>query len=336
MTHPKIKAAIAGGTGYTAGELLRILLFHPNVEITDVLSTTTAGEEISSVHRDLLGDTALRFTDTIGEPDVLFLCLGHGLSKEFLDKYPLPDKCKVIDLGNDFRLNPVYRGREFIYGLTDTFKEEILRAGNIANPGCFATAIQSAVAPLAKAGAMGDEIHITAITGSTGAGKKPSETGHFSYRDNNISIYKLFSHQHIGEIKRTLSGLSGRQAPQINFVPMRGDFPRGIFASIYTTWKGVKKPDGSTGTTPEDAVSLYKSYYQNAPFVHISDKGISMKEVVNTNKVLIHVELHEGYIHIACVLDNLIKGAGGQAVENMNLMFGLEQTTGLRLKPSAF
>lgn len=336
MTNPKIKAAIAGGTGYTAGELLRILLYHPHVEITNVLSSTTAGKEISSVHRDLLGETALKFTDTLDEADVVFLCLGHGLSKEFLDKYNLPDRCKVIDLGNDFRLDPVYKGREFIYGLTDSFKEKIIRAGNIANPGCFATAIQSAVAPLAKAGALGDEIHVTAITGSTGAGKKPSETGHFSYRDNNISIYKLFAHQHIGEIKRTLFELSGKNPPQINFVPMRGDFTRGIFASVYTVWKGVRKPDGSTGTAAEDATGLYRAYYENAPFVHISEKGVSMKEVINTNKVLIHVELHQGYIHIACVLDNLIKGASGQAVENMNLLFGLEQTTGLRLKPSAF
>lgn len=338
-----IKVAIAGGTGYTAGELLRILLYHPNVEIISVLSTTSIGEEVSNVHRDLLGETTLKFTDTLGEPDVVFLCLGHGLSKEFLDKNPLPERCKVIDLGNDFRLEPLYNGRQFIYGLADTFKDKIITANNIANPGCFATAIQSAVAPLAKANLIKKKIHVTAITGSTGAGKKPSETGHFSYRDNNISIYKLFSHQHIGEIQRTLAELTGKEAPQINFVPIRGDFTRGIFASVYTKWNGAVKNDGTNGKTAEDgtnlyreAVDLYKEYYKDSPFVHISDRDVSLKEVVNTNKILMHIELHNGYIHIACVLDNLIKGASGQAVENMNLMFGLEQTTGLKLKPSAF
>ncbi|MEG0518929.1 MAG: N-acetyl-gamma-glutamyl-phosphate reductase [Bacteroidales bacterium] len=336
MKNNKIKASIAGGTGYTAGELLRILLYHPNIEIISVLSATSVGEEISSVHRDLFGETNLKFTDKLGEPNVLFLCLGHGLSKAFLDSHPIPDSCKVIDLGNDFRLEPQYKGRNFIYGLTDTFKEQILHANNIANPGCFATAIQSAVAPLAKAKLIQKKIHVTAITGSTGAGKKPSETGHFSYRDHNISIYKLFSHQHIGEIKRTLCELIGEDAPQINFVPMRGDFTRGIFASVYTKWSGIVKADGSLGTSATDAVNLYKEYYKESPFVHISDKDVSLKEVVNTNKVLMHIELHQGYIHIACVLDNLIKGASGQAVENMNLLFGLEQTTGLKLKPSAF
>lgn len=331
-----IKVAIAGGTGYTAGELLRILLYHPMVEIVSVMSTTSVGEPVCSVHRDLLGETNLTFTDTPGNPDVVFLCLGHGLSKEFLDTYPLSESCKVIDLGNDFRLEPVYKGREFIYGLTDTFQAKIRSARNVANPGCFATAIQSAIAPLAKAGVLADEVHITAVTGSTGAGKKPNETGHFSYRDNNLSIYKLFTHQHIGEIKRTLSELTGKAAPQLNFVPLRGDFTRGIFASIYTRWNGVPKPDGTIGYEPEDAVNYFKHYYQDSPFIHISDAGVSMKEVVNTNKVLLHIELHQGYIHIASVIDNLVKGAGGQAVENMNLMFGLEQTTGLRLKPSAF
>ncbi|MBQ1929921.1 MAG: N-acetyl-gamma-glutamyl-phosphate reductase, partial [Bacteroidales bacterium] len=224
----KIKVAIAGGTGYTAGELLRILINHPNVEIISVLSTTSVGESISSVHRDLFGDTDLKFTDQIGDPDVVFLCLGHGLSKEFIDNTPLKESCKIIDLGNDFRLDPCYKGREFIYGLTDTFKEEILKANNIANPGCFATAIQTAITPLAKAGLLNNEVHVTAITGSTGAGKKPTDTTHFSYRDNNISIYKLFTHQHLGEIARTISTLTGKESPAINFVPMRGDFPRGI------------------------------------------------------------------------------------------------------------
>ena len=323
-----IKAAIAGGTGYTAGELIRILLNHPQAEIISVLSTTSVGEPVSSVHRDLIGETLLAFTDDPGSPDVIFLCLGHGLSKEFLDTHPFPDSCKIIDLGNDFRLDPFYKGKEFIYGLTDTYETKISGADCVANPGCFATAIQSALAPLAKAGLLQDQIHVHAITGSTGAGKKPSETGHFSYRDNNISIYKLFNHQHLGEIKRTLRDLMGKEPPQINFVPMRGDFTRGIFASVYTRW--------DENRTQEEAEALFQDYYQNSPFVFISEKGVSLKEVVNTNKVLLHIELHNGYIHISSVLDNLVKGASGQAVENMNLIFGLDRTAGLKLKPSAF
>lgn len=323
-----IKAAIAGGTGYTAGELLRILLNHPHAEVVSVLSTTRAGEPVSSVHRDLIGETDLVFTEDPGTPDVVFLCLGHGLSREFLDTHSLPDGCRIIDLGNDFRLDPFYNGKEFVYGLTDTYRDKIAGCGCVANPGCFATAIQSALAPLAKAGWLQNEVHVHAITGSTGAGKKPSETGHFSYRDNNISIYKLFTHQHLGEIDRTLTDLCGRKAPQINFVPMRGDFTRGIFASLYTTWDSRR--------APEEATELFERYYRDSPFVFLSDKDVSLKEVVNTNKVLLHLEFHNGYIHIASVLDNLLKGASGQAVENMNLMFGLNRTAGLRLKPSAF
>ncbi|MBR4095023.1 MAG: N-acetyl-gamma-glutamyl-phosphate reductase [Bacteroidales bacterium] len=331
-----IKVAIAGATGYTAGELIRILLNHPQVEIESVLSTTSAGQSVCDIHRDLIGETDLKFTDKPVNPDVVFLCLGHGLSREFLDNTPLPEHCKIIDLGNDFRLDPDYKGKEFIYGLTDTFKEEILKAEYIANPGCFATAIQTALTPLAKAGILESEVHVTALTGSTGAGKKPGETTHFSYRDNNLSIYKLFTHQHLGEIKRTLSTLLGHEAPQINFVPMRGDFTRGIFASVYTKWNGYKGTDGSLKQELEDAVELYNEYYKDSPFVFISNKGVSLKEVVNTNKILLHIELHQGYIHISSVIDNLVKGASGQAVENMNLIFGLEQTMGLKLKPSAF
>ena len=331
-----IKVAIAGATGYTAGELIRILLNHPQVEIESVLSTTSVGQSVCDIHRDLIGETDLKFTDKPVNPDVVFLCLGHGLSREFLDNTPLPEHCKIIDLGNDFRLDPNYKGKEFIYGLTDTFKEEILKAEYIANPGCFATAIQTALTPLAKAGILESEVHVTALTGSTGAGKKPGETTHFSYRDNNLSIYKLFTHQHLGEIKRTLSTLLGHEAPQINFVPMRGDFTRGIFASIYTKWNGYKGADGSLKQELEDAVELYNEYYKESPFVFISSKGVSLKEVVNTNKILLHIELHQGYIHISSVIDNLVKGASGQAVENMNLIFGLEQTMGLKLKPSAF
>lgn len=331
-----IKAAIAGATGYTAGELIRILLNHPMVEIESVLSTTSVGQKVCDVHRDLIGETDLTFTDKPVDPDVVFLCLGHGLSREFLDTTPLPERCKIVDLGNDFRLDPDYNGKHFVYGLTDTFREEILNADYIANPGCFATAIQTAVTPLAKAGILDSDIHVTAITGSTGAGKKPGETTHFSYRDNNLSIYKLFTHQHLGEIGRTLTRLLGKEAPQVNFVPMRGDFPRGIFASIYTKWNGYMGPDGELKKSQEDAVELFNQYYKESPFVFVSEKGISLKEVVNTNKILLHVELHNGYIHISSIIDNLVKGASGQAVENMNLIFGLEQTMGLKLKPSAF
>jgi N-acetyl-gamma-glutamyl-phosphate reductase len=331
-----IKVSIAGATGYTAGELIRILLNHPQVEIESLISTTSVGQSVWEVHRDLIGETDLKFTDKPGNPDVVFLCLGHGLSREFLDTHQLPEHCKVVDLGNDFRLDPEYKGKTFIYGLTDTFKEEILKASYIANPGCFATAIQTAVTPLAKAGILDSEIHVTALTGSTGAGKKPGETTHFSYRDNNLSIYKLFTHQHLGEIRRTLGSLLQKEAPQINFVPMRGDFARGIFASVYTKWNGYTGKDGQLKDTLEDAVALYNEYYKESPFVFVSEKGVSLKEVVNTNKILLHVELHQGYIHISSVIDNLVKGASGQAVENMNLIFGLDQTMGLKLKPSAF
>ncbi len=331
-----IRAAIAGATGYTAGELIRILLNHPMVEIDSLISTTSVGVDVCEVHRELIGETDLKFTDKVDNPDVLFLCLGHGLSREFLDNNKLPQRCKIVDLGNDFRLDPVYGNKNFIYGLTDTFKEEITGADYIANPGCFATAIQTALTPLAKAGILNSEIHVTAITGSTGAGKKPGETTHFSYRDNNLSIYKLFTHQHLGEIKRTLGRLLGKESPQINFVPMRGDFTRGIFASIYTKWNGYRDSDGNLKESLEDAVALYNSYYKESPFVFISNKGISLKEVVNTNKVLLHIELHQGYIHISSIIDNLVKGASGQAVENMNLIFGLDRTMGLKLKPSAF
>jgi len=337
MKNKMIKAAIAGGTGYTAGETIRILLYHPDVEIVSVLSTTSVGEAVTSVHRDLLGETDIKFTDKLNDPDVLFLCLGHGLSREFIDTHNIPDRCKVIDLGNDFRIDSSYKERNFVYGLTDQNRDLIKKANNIANPGCFATAIQNAIIPIASAGLLCGEVHATGITGSTGAGKKPSSTSHFSWRDNNISIYKLFNHQHLGEIKNNLQHIlelnnpKGHEGgvPQINFVPMRGDFTRGIFASVYTKWKGSDQK-------LEEAVQLYRDFYKDSPFTFVSDDDISLKEVVNTNKALIHVELHNGYIHIASVIDNLVKGAAGQAVENMNLMFGLPETEGLKFKPSAF
>lgn len=323
----KIRVAIAGGTGYTGGELFRILLNHPDVEIVAATTTSSEGTPVASVHRDLIGETDLCFGKELNDPDVIFLCLGHGISRQFVDTHDIRPECRIIDLGNDFRLDGDYAGREFVYGLCESAREDICKAHDVANPGCFATAIQLATLPLAAAGLIKDEIHVTAITGSTGAGKKPGETTHFSYRDNNISIYKLFTHQHLAEIKQNLER-AGADTPTVNFVPLRGDFARGIFASVYT--RAVE------GMTQEDYRKVFEDYYAGSPFVFHSNEGISMKEVVNTNKGLVHVELHDGYVHIASAIDNLVKGAAGQAVQNMNLMFGLPETTGLRLKPSAF
>ena len=325
----KIRVAIAGGTGYTGGELFRILLNHPDVEIVSATTTSSEGTSVASVHRDLIGETDLCFGTELNDPDVIFLCLGHGISRQFVDTHEIKPECRIIDLGNDFRLDGDYAGRHFVYGLCESAREEVKAAHDVANPGCFATAIQLAMLPLAKAGLINDEIHVTAITGSTGAGKKPVETTHFSYRSDNISIYKLFSHQHLAEIRQNIARVEGRQdGPKVNFVPLRGDFARGIFASVYT--KAVD------GMTLEDYRKLYEDYYAASPFVFHSNEGISMKEVVNTNKGLVHVEIHDGYVHIASCIDNLVKGAAGQAVQNMNLMFGLPEDKGLRLKPSAF
>lgn len=330
-----IKVAIAGGTGYTAGELIRLLINHPQVQIVAVLSSSIPGEYVSSVHRDLVGDTNLKFVSNLEsekgkiEPDVIFLTLGHGLSKGYLKEIGVGANCKIIDLGNDFRLDPIYNEQEFIYGLCELNKAEVKQAKYIANPGCFATAIILALLPLAAKGYLTDEIHIHAITGSTGAGKRNSDTSHFSYRDSNVSVYKPFNHQHLGEITKVLTQASGNLAlPQINFIPIRGDFTRGIFASIYT------KKGGENSL--KEMVNIYKEYYKESPFVKISDAPISLKEIVNTNKTLLHIESHSGYWHITSAIDNLLKGASGQAVQNMNLMFGLDETCGLKLKGSAF
>ena len=361
----KIRVAIAGGTGYTGGELFRILMNHPYVEIVAATTTSSEGTPVASVHRDLIGETDLCFGKELNDPDVIFLCLGHGISRQFVDSHEIKPECRIIDLGNDFRLDGDYAGRHFVYGLCESAREEIRKAHDVANPGCFATAIQLATLPLAAAGLINDEIHVTAITGSTGAGKKPGETTHFSYRSDNISIYKLFTHQHLAEIRQNLTKVMGQAvdsagplpaswappptrgcenacsanqpAPsasskdaglKVNFVPLRGDFARGIFASVYTR--------AAEGMTLEDYRKVFEDYYAKSPFVFHSNEGISMKEVVNTNKGLVHVELHDGYVHIASCIDNLVKGAAGQAVQNMNLMFGLPEDTGLRLKPSAF
>ena len=322
-----IRAAIAGGTGYTGGELFRILLGHPEVQIVAATTTSSDGVPVTSVHRDLVGETDLCFGTELNNPDVIFLCLGHGISRQFIDTHDISRDCRIIDFGNDFRLDGDYAGRHFVYGLCESARDEIVKAHDIANPGCFATAIQLALLPLASGGLINDEVHVSAITGSTGAGKKPGETTHFSYRDNNISIYKLFTHQHLGEIRMNLGSIAGKE-PVVNFVPFRGDFTRGIFASVYTR--------AAEGISETDYRQLFEEYYAASPFVFHSDEGISLKEVVNTNKALLHLELHNGYVHISSAIDNLVKGAAGQAVQNMNIMFGLPETTGLRLKPSAF
>ena len=328
MVEKKLRVAIAGATGYTGGELLRILLNHPFVEVVAATTTSEDGTPVSDIHKDLYGETDLCFGKDLCNPDVLFLCLGHGISRQFIDSHEIPQECRIIDLGNDFRLDGDYAGRKFVYGLCECAREEIRKAHDIANPGCFATAIQLALLPLAAMGLIKDEVHVTAITGSTGAGKKPGETTHFSWRNDNISIYKLFTHQHLGEIKQNLSKVGNGNEPVVNFVPLRGDFARGIFASVYT--RAVE------GMTIEEYRKIYDNYYSASPFVFHKDSDISMKEVVNTNKGLVHVELHQGYVHIASAIDNLVKGAAGQAVQNMNLMFGFPEDCGLRLKPSAF
>lgn len=323
-----IKVSIVGGTGYTAGELLRILINHPNVEIESVLSTTSAGTSVGEMHRDLLGETDLVFTDTFNNPDVIFLCLGHGLSRAFLEENDIPEDCKIIDLGNDFRNDPSFMGRDFVFGICELNKDKIKATNNVANPGCFASSIILGLLPLASIDALVDDVHVHAITGSTGAGKRPGDTTHFSYRDSNVSVYKAFDHQHLEEITHTLKSGGSNKVPQINFVPMRGDFTRGIFASIYTKW--------NNSMSEKEAIDMFKTYYKDSPFVFVSDKSISLKEVVNTNKVLLHVEFHNGYIYITSIIDNLVKGASGAAVQNMNLMFGLDETIGLKLKGSAF
>ncbi len=321
----KIKVSIAGGTGYTAGELLRILINHPNIEICEVFSSSSVGKPISSIHRDLYGDTDKCFSDNIGNPDVLFLCLGHGLSREFLDRNKVGNQCKIIDLGNDFRTEHNYGDRHFIYGLPEINRSEIIKGNSLANPGCFATAIQLALIPLAATVNITDDIQVHAITGSTGGGRKLSETAHFSNRYSNISVYKPFVHQHLAEIKMTIESLTGKD-PVINFIPMRGDFTRGIFTSIYT----------KSGLSTEELNRIYNDYYHSAPFIRITDDSVNMKDVVNTNKCLLHIENCNGYAYINSAIDNLVKGASGQAVQNMNLMFSLDETTGLKLKSTLY
>ncbi|NER14747.1 N-acetyl-gamma-glutamyl-phosphate reductase [Leptobacterium flavescens] len=323
-----IKAGIIGGTGYTAGELIRILSFHPQVEIDFIMSTTKAGEAVSDVHQDMLGLTDLHFTDTVNTgADVIFLCLGHGNSKKILQEHSFSSHTRIIDLSNDFRLkeDSNFNGMPFVYGLPELQKKEIKNAAFIANPGCFATAIQLALLPLAGANMLHHKVHINAITGSTGAGGKLSSTAHYSWRNNNISWYKPFTHQHLGEIGQSLQSLQKKEA-SLFFLPQRGNFTRGIFATAYTEFEG----------SPEKAFKLYDEFYKDAAFTHVSKKEIQLKQVVNTNKAHIHLHKHDNTLLVTSVIDNLLKGASGQAVQNMNLMFGLDEKEGLQLKGSFF
>lgn len=319
-----IKVGIIGGAGYTAGELIRLLIHHPAVKIQFIHSESNASNPIAIVHGGLYGETDLCFSDTIDLDaiDVLFLCSGHGKSTLFWQEHALPSHLSIIDLAQDYR----DESHGYVYGLPEWQRERIQQSKYIANPGCFATAIQLALLPLAHHGMLRHDIHVSAITGSTGAGVKPSATTHFSWRTDNISVYKAFEHQHLIEIKHNLGSLQADFNSDIHFIPMRGDFARGIFASVYT----------ETDLSAEEAVQCYKAYYANAAFTHVSDHSIDLKQVVNTNKALLHVEKHGKQLLITSAIDNLLKGASGQAVENMNLIFALDQSMGLQLKASAF
>ena len=324
-----IKVGIIGGSGYTAGELIRILMFHPNATLDFVYSTTNAGKPLSIAHHDLMGDIEMNFTDQVNpNVNVVFLCLGHGKSKAFLEQHQFSKDTKIIDLGNDFRLtkDAEFDGKQFIYGLPELNKTAIQSANYIANPGCFATAIQLALLPLAKNGLLNEDVHINATTGSTGAGVSPSETTHFSWRNNNMSHYKAFEHQHLGEINQSIQQLQAGYPNELLFVPNRGDFARGIFATLYTT----------VSDSLEDIVAKYEAYYAEQPFVTVTTTNINMKQVVQTNKCIISLMKKGNRLLITSVIDNLTKGASGQAIQNMNLLFGLDETTGLHLKPCGF
>jgi N-acetyl-gamma-glutamyl-phosphate reductase len=322
----KKRAGIIGGAGYTGGETIRLLLNHPDVELAFVHSRSNAGNPLHAVHADLLGETGLAFTSEIDQTvDVIFLCLGHGESKKFLETTDIADNVHIIDLSQDFRLGESVKGREFVYGLPEANRDEIRKAHNVANPGCFATAIQLGLLPLAKAGLL-NEVHTTGITGSTGAGQSLSATSHFTWRANNISTYKVLNHQHLKEIRRTLQGLQPAYSGALNFVPVRGDYPRGIWITSYL----------NSDLSIEEAYELYTAYYEGHPFTHVSRKQIDLKQVVNTNKVLIQLEKVDGKLVIHSIEDNLVKGASGQAVQNMNLVLGLEETAGLKLKSIVF
>ena len=322
----KIKVGVIGGAGYTAGELLRILINHPNVEILFVNSTSNAGNPVTDVHSGLIGETDLVFTSELpfNEVDALFLCSAHGDSKKFMDNNEIPASMKIIDLSTDYRAKSP--NHDFIYGLPELNRDEIRKASRIANPGCFATAIQLAIFPLAAAGLLTEEIHVNAITGSTGAGVKPSDTSHFSWRNNNISMYKAFDHQHLEEIGQSIRQLQPGFRKAVNFIPVRGNFARGIYATTYT----------HCTLTLEEAKKLYVDFYKDSAFTFVVDKNPDLKQVVNTNKGLVYLEKHGDKLLIVTMIDNLLKGASGQAVQNMNLMVGLDEKTGLGLKAIGF
>ena len=320
-----IKVGILGAAGYTGGELIRLLLNHPEAEIVFANSESNAGNLVSDVHEGLIGETELKFTDEMpfDQVDVVFFCFGHGKSEAFLKEHTIPENVKIIDLAQDFRIKGDH---DYVYGLPEINKEQIQQAQHLANPGCFATAIQLALLPAAMLHLLKEDVAVNAITGSTGAGQKPGATTHFSWRVDNLSIYKPFQHQHIAEIRQSLTQEQGYLDASIDFIPYRGNFARGIFCTA------VIKTDAPAS----DVIAAYKEYYHNAAFTHYSDKAIDLKQVVNTNKALVHVDGFEGKILVTSCIDNLLKGAVGQAVQNMNIMFGLDETTGLKLKASAF
>ncbi len=320
-----IRVGILGAAGYTGGELIRILIHHPQAEIVFAHSESNAGNFISDVHGGLVGDTDLRFSADMPfeDIDVLFFCFGHGKSREFIAGHKIPERVKIIDLAQDFR---IAGGHDFVYGLPETHREMIRRARHIANPGCFATCIQLALLPALKSGIISGDIHINGITGSTGAGQKPGATTHFSWRNDNISVYKTFTHQHLLEINRTVMELQPGYQGRLLFIPQRGCFARGIFVTAYAT----------CSTPIEDVRKIYDEYYKNEPFTHHVLASPSMKDVVNTNKAVVYVDRYDDQLLMISAIDNLLKGAVGQAVENMNLMSGIDESAGLQLKASAF
>ena len=329
-----IKIGILGAAGYTGGELIRLLVHHPEAEIVFANSESNAGNLVADVHEGLLGDTDLRFTDAMpfDEVDVVFFCFGHGKSEEFLKEHAIPEHVKIIDLAQDFRIAaPTH---DYVYGLPEIHKEQISQCQHLANPGCFATCIQLGLLPLAKAGLLTHDVAVNAITGSTGAGQKPVSTTHFSWRTDNMSIYKVFTHQHLHEIRQSLTELQGSLEVDVDFIPYRGDFARGIFCTE------VVKFDGEEGTptnpTAEQLADMYRTFYADAAFTHYIDKALDLKQVVNTNKALVHIDKFGNKAVITCIIDNLLKGAVGQAVQNMNLMFGIDEKAGLGLKANAF
>lgn len=329
-----VKVGILGAAGYTGGELIRLLLNHPEVEIVFANSESNAGNPISDVHEGFLGDTDMVFSSEMpfDKVDVVFFCFGHGKSEAFLKEHEIPANVKIIDLAQDFRI--ASPSHDYIYGLPEIHKEAIKGCMHLANPGCFATCIQVGLLPLAKAGLLKQDVSVNAITGSTGAGQKPGATTHFSWRNDNISIYKVFTHQHLHEIRQSLTELQGSLDASIDFIPYRGDFTRGIFCTSVVRFEGEE----GTASNPsgEQLAQMYKEFYADAAFTHYVDKSLDLKQVVNTNKALVHIDKFGNKAVITSVTDNLLKGAVGQAVQNMNLMFGLEETMGLKLKPSAF